>query len=95
MSGFRKFLLRGDLVDLAVAVVIGTAFTFVVTALVRDLITPLIAAAGGAPDFGNLSFRSTERFRLRRFRRHAGDLRHHRGGGVLPGRGPSAGCWTC
>ncbi len=57
MSGFRKFLLRGNLIDLAVAVVIGTAFTAIVTALVRDLITPLIAAAGGEPNFGNLSFR--------------------------------------
>ena len=56
MSGFRKFLLRGNLIDLAVAVVIGTAFTAIVTALVKDLITPLIAAAGGEPDFGNLSF---------------------------------------
>ena len=56
MSGFRKFLLRGNLIDLAVAVVIGTAFTAIVTALVKDLITPLIAAAGGEPNFGNLSF---------------------------------------
>jgi large conductance mechanosensitive channel len=56
VSGFRKFLLRGNLVDLAVAVVIGTAFTAVVTAIVKDLITPLIAAIGGKPDFSNLSF---------------------------------------
>ena len=56
MSGFRKFLLRGNLIDLAVAFVIGTAFTAIVTALVKDLITPLIAAAGGKPNFGNLSF---------------------------------------
>ena len=56
MSGFRKFLLRGNLIDLAVAVVIGTAFTAIVTALVKDLITPLIAAAGGKPNFANLSF---------------------------------------
>ena len=56
MSGFRKFLLRGNLLELAVAVVIGTAFTAIVTALVRDLITPLIAAIGGKPNFGNLSF---------------------------------------
>ena len=51
MSGFRKFLMRGNLIDLAVAVVIGLAFTAVVTALVADLITPLIAAIGGKPDF--------------------------------------------
>ena len=56
MSGFRKFLLRGNLIDLAVAFVIGAAFTAIVTALVKDLITPLIAAAGGKPNFGNLSF---------------------------------------
>ena len=53
---FREFVLRGNLVDLAVAVVIGTAFTAVVTALVKDIITPLIAALGGKPDFGDLRF---------------------------------------
>ncbi|MGN6088731.1 MAG: large conductance mechanosensitive channel protein MscL [Actinomycetes bacterium] len=56
MSGFKKFLLRGNLVDLAVAVVIGAAFGSVVTALVEDLFTPLIAAIGGQPDFSNLIF---------------------------------------
>lgn len=56
MSGFRKFLFRGNLVELAVAVVIGTAFTALVTAVVKDLITPLIAAIGGKPDFSSLSF---------------------------------------
>ena len=56
MSGFRKFLLRGNLVDLAVAVVIGAAFGALVTGLVKDLITPLIAAIGGKPDFGGLFF---------------------------------------
>lgn len=56
MKGFREFLLRGNLVDLAVAVVIGAAFGAVVTALVSDLITPLIAAIGGQPDFNNLTF---------------------------------------
>jgi large conductance mechanosensitive channel len=53
---FRSFLLRGNLVDLAVAVVVGTAFTAVVNALVKDLITPLIAAVGGKPNFGALTF---------------------------------------
>jgi large conductance mechanosensitive channel len=53
---FRQFILRGNLVDLAVAVVIGTAFTAVVTAFVKDLITPLIAAVGGKHDFGDLVF---------------------------------------
>ena len=53
---FREFILRGNLVDLAVAVVIGTAFGAVVTAFVADLITPLIAAIGGQPDFSQLTF---------------------------------------
>src|SRR4051794_14877129 len=53
---FRAFILRGNLVDLAVAVVIGTAFTVVVNAFVKDIITPLIAAIGGKPNFGNLAF---------------------------------------
>ena len=53
---FREFLLRGNVVDLAVAVVIGAAFTAVVNSFVKDLITPLIAAIGGQPNFTNLSF---------------------------------------
>jgi len=56
MSGFRKFILRGNVVDLAVAVVIGAAFGAVVQALVKDLITPLVGAFGGVPDFSALSF---------------------------------------
>ena len=56
MKGFRDFISRGNLVDLAVAVVIGTAFTAVVTAVVADLITPLIAAIAGKPDFSKLTF---------------------------------------
>jgi large conductance mechanosensitive channel len=56
LKEFRNFILRGNLVDLAVAVVIGTAFGAVVTALVKDLITPLIAAIGGKHDFSDLSF---------------------------------------
>ena len=56
LKEFREFVLRGNLVDLAVAVVIGTAFGAVVTALVRDLITPLIGAIGGEPDFSGLAF---------------------------------------
>jgi large conductance mechanosensitive channel len=56
LKEFRAFILRGNLVDLAVAVVIGTAFTAVVNALVRDLVTPTIAAIGGEPDFGDLAF---------------------------------------
>jgi large conductance mechanosensitive channel len=56
MSGFRKFLMRGNLVDLAVAVVIGVAFNAVVQALISDIITPLIAAIAGKPNFGHLTF---------------------------------------
>ena len=56
LKGFRAFLLRGNVVDLAVAVVIGAAFGSVVTAFVKDLITPLIASAGGKPDFSGLYF---------------------------------------
>jgi|ERR1051326_2565987 large conductance mechanosensitive channel len=51
LRGFKQFLLRGNVLDLAVAVVIGAAFGAVVTALVKDLVTPLIAAAVGKPDF--------------------------------------------
>jgi len=56
LKEFRQFLLRGNVVDLAVAVVVGAAFGSVVTALVQDLITPLIAAVGGQPDFSQLTF---------------------------------------
>jgi large conductance mechanosensitive channel len=56
LKGFKDFVMRGNVVDLAVAVVIGAAFGAVVTKLVADLITPLIAAIGGKPDFGALKF---------------------------------------
>jgi large conductance mechanosensitive channel len=56
LKEFREFILRGNLVDLAVAVVIGTAFGALVTQLVSSLITPLIAAVGGQPDFASLTF---------------------------------------
>ena len=56
MKGFREFITRGNLVELAVAVVIGTAFTAVVAAIVADVITPLIAAIAGKPDFSSLTF---------------------------------------
>lgn len=56
MKGFKAFLLRGNVVDLAVGVVIGIAFAAVVTAFVKDLVTPLIAALGGKPDFSSLYF---------------------------------------
>ena len=55
-KGFRQFLLRGNVIDLAVAVVIGGAFGAVVTALVKDLLTPFIAAIVQAPDFSQVKF---------------------------------------
>jgi large conductance mechanosensitive channel len=56
LKDFRAFILRGNLVDLAVAVVIGAAFTAVVNSFVKDIVTPLIAAIFGKPDFGALHF---------------------------------------
>ena len=56
LKGFRQFLFRGNVIDLAVAVVIGGAFGAVVAALVKDLLTPLIAALVGKPDFSALTF---------------------------------------
>lgn len=56
MKGFRQFIMRGNVLDLAVAVVMGAAFGAVVTALVKDLITPLIAAIVGKPDFSAIQF---------------------------------------
>jgi large conductance mechanosensitive channel len=56
MKGFKQFLLRGSVLDLAVAVVMGAAFGAVITALVKDLITPLIAAIVGKPDFSAIAF---------------------------------------
>jgi large conductance mechanosensitive channel len=56
LNEFKQFLLRGNVVDLAVGVVVGAAFGAVVTALVKDMLTPLIAAIAKVPDFGGLSF---------------------------------------
>ena len=56
MKGFKTFLLRGNVVELAVAVVIAVAFGLVIAAFVKDLVTPLIAALFGKPDFGALTF---------------------------------------
>ena len=56
MKDFKEFLLRGNLVDMAVGVVIGLAFAAVISALVADLVTPLIAAIGGQPDFSQMTF---------------------------------------
>ncbi len=56
LKGFKQFVLRGNVVDLAVAVVMGAAFGAVINALVKDLLTPLVAALVGQPDFSALSF---------------------------------------
>ena len=56
LTEFRQFILRGNIVELAVAVVIGVAFGAVVNAFVADIITPIIAAVGGKPDFSALTF---------------------------------------
>lgn len=56
MKGFKAFLMRGNVLDLAVAVVMGAAFGAVVTALVKDLITPIVAAIVGQPDFSGIVF---------------------------------------
>jgi large conductance mechanosensitive channel len=56
VNGFKQFLLRGNVIDLAVAVVIGGAFGAIVSSFVKDLLTPLIAAVGGQPDFSGIAF---------------------------------------
>jgi len=56
LKGFKQFILRGNVVDLAVGVVIGASFGSIVTALVKDLITPLIGAIAKTPDFSGLFF---------------------------------------
>ena len=57
LSGFRQFVMRGNVLDLAVAVVMGGAFGAVVTAMVKDVLTPLIAAVAGRPNFSAISLR--------------------------------------
>lgn len=56
LKGFKAFIMRGNVVDLAIAVVVGAAFGAVVNALVADLLTPLVAAVFGEPDFSALKF---------------------------------------
>jgi len=51
-KGFREFIMRGSVLDLAVGVIIGAAFGAIVTSLVKDVLTPAIGAIGGQPDFG-------------------------------------------
>jgi large conductance mechanosensitive channel len=56
LKDFKKFILRGNVIDLAVAVVVGAAFSSIVTSLVKDLVTPLVAAIGGKSNFAGLYF---------------------------------------
>jgi large conductance mechanosensitive channel len=56
MSGFKNFIMRGNLVELAVAVVIGTQFSNLVKQFVQSFVDPLLSLAGGKPDFGSLTF---------------------------------------
>jgi large conductance mechanosensitive channel len=56
LTQFRQFILRGNVVDMAVGVVVGAAFATVVSAFTKDLLTPLIAALVGKPDFSSISF---------------------------------------
>ena len=60
LQGFKQFILRGNVVDLSVGVVIGSAFGAVVSAMVKDLLTPLIGAIAKSPDFSNLYFTINE-----------------------------------
>jgi large conductance mechanosensitive channel len=54
LEGFKKFLLRGNVIDLAVGVIIGAAFSAIVDSLVKDIITPIIGLIGGTPDFSGI-----------------------------------------
>ena len=56
VRGFKAFILRGNVLDLAVAVVIGAAFTQIINSMVENIITPIIGAIGGQPDFADLTF---------------------------------------
>ena len=84
LGDFKKFLFRGNVVDLAVAVVVGTAFVALVKALVSDLLTPIIALIFGKPNFEDLSFTiNGSHFLLRRLPQRADHVRVDRRGGVL------------
>ena len=83
-KGFREFVLRGNVVDMAVGVVIGAAFGSIVTAFVKDLLTPLIAALVGKPDFSAYSFEvNGAEVSVRRFSQCGGCVPVDRRGGVL------------
>ena len=56
VDGFKAFMLRGNVIDLAVAVVIGIAFTQIINSMVENIVTPITRAIGGQPNFSNLTF---------------------------------------
>ena len=56
LKGFKEFIMRGNVVDLAIAIVIGTAFIALIKAFVADILTPIVAAIFGQPNFGDLTF---------------------------------------
>jgi large-conductance mechanosensitive channel len=84
LKGFRDFILRGNVVDLAVAVVIGVAFTAIVNALVADIINPLISAVVRKPDFSFLILHVRDQ--VWRLSQRADFLSDHRRDRVLYGR---------
>ena len=84
LKGFREFVLRGNVVDMAVGVVIGAAFGGIVTAFVKDLLTPLIAALVGKPDFSAYVFEAEWiEVSLRRFSQCSGRISLDCRGGIL------------
>ena len=84
LGEFKKFLLRGNVVDLAVGIIIGAAFVAIVNSLVADLLTPLIAMIFGKPDFSALTFEiNKSTFKLRLVHQRPDILRDHRGGRLL------------
>ena len=90
LKEFRDFVLRGNVVELAVAVVIGAAFGALVTAFVASFVTPLIAAIGGEPDFSDLAFTINDsRFTYGAFFNALLVVPDHRRGGVLLRRAPA------
>ena len=87
LAEFREFVLRGNLVDLAIAVVLGAAFGALVTSFVTNLVTPLIAAIGGQPDFSDLHLHDQQlAVPLRRVPQRAAVVPDHRRGDLLPRR---------
>ena len=86
LTEFKQFILRGNVIDLAVAVVIGAAFGAIVTSLVENIITPIIGAIGGQPDFSGLEFHAQQqRDSLRGLSQRVDLVSDHRRGHLLRG----------